>query len=152
MVQALLPLTKTPYDHATLEEVILRHRGVEKDTIFLAETEEGVVGTATGYTHPADKFHPGDAGGTLHMVSVLPQAKGRKIGFAVCAAAVNALLEKGCAYVDLTTDDFRLPAIVTYLRMGFRPVIDTEETRRRWERVCEKIGMPEMLKEAFEEA
>ena len=112
MVHALLPRTKTPYDHATLEEVILRHRGVEKDTIFLAETEEGVVGTATGYTHPADKFHPGDAGGTLHMVSVLPQAKGRKIGFAVCAAAVNALLEKGCAYVDLTTDDFRLPAIV----------------------------------------
>ena len=41
---------------------------------------------------------------------------------------------------------------MTYLRMGFRPVIDTEETRRRRERVCEKIGMPEMLKEAFEEA
>ena len=152
MVQALLPLTKTPYNHATLEEVILRHRGVTTDTVFLAETENGIVGTATGYTHPADPFHPGDAGGTLHMVSVLPQAKGRKIGFAVCAAAVNALLEKVCVYVDLTTDDFRLPAIVTYLRMGFRPVIDTEETRERWERVCEKIDMPEILKEAFKKA
>ena len=76
----------------------------------------------------------------------------RAFVFAVCAAAVNALLEKGCVYVDLTTDDFRLPAIVTYLRMGFRPVIDTEETRERWERVCEKIDMPEILKEAFKKA
>ena len=31
--------TAGSYDHATLEEVILRHRGVEKDPIFLAETE-----------------------------------------------------------------------------------------------------------------
>ncbi len=47
----------------------------------------------------------------------------RGLGRAVCAAVVRRLLSAGYHRIYLKTDDFRLPAITVYLRMGFVPFL-----------------------------
>lgn len=55
------------------------------------------------------------------MVCAAPWARGYGIGTALARLAVNELLERGMETAHLTTDDFRLPAIRTYLEAGFVP-------------------------------
>ena len=43
--------------------------------------------------------------------------------------------------VYLTTDDFRLPAIVGYLKAGFVPVIYDEGMVERWQKICDQLNM-----------
>jgi len=149
MLTALIPLTIKRYTAEELDSVILKKNGVMPDSVFVAEDAGHIIGTATGYFHLPDAEKNGDNGGTLHMVSALPEASGRAVGFNICSAVVNYLIERGCEYVDLTTDDFRLPAIVTYCRIGFRPVIDDEEMQQRWSALAEKLALPELIEEAY---
>ena len=149
MLDALIPLTVKRYDENDLNNVILKKVGVKPEGVFVVEMGGNIVGTATGYFHLPHDDKPGDNGGTLHMVSALPSVSGKGVGYAVCAAAVNYLIDAGCEYVDLTTDDFRLPAIVTYVKLGFRPVIDDEEMEERWSVLAEKLELPVLVKEAY---
>ncbi len=149
MIEALIPLTVKRYEEKDINDVILKLPGVTSESVFVVEDNGKLIGTATGYTHVPRKDKPGDNGGTLHMVSALPEASGRGVGYAVCAAAVNYLLSLGCEYVDLTTDDFRIPAIVTYTKLGFRPIIDDEEMQARWNSLAEKLSLPVLIEEAY---
>lgn len=149
MIEALIPLTVKRYEEEDLNNVILKKPGVRADSVFVVDDGTKLIGTATGYTHVPRENNPGDNGGTLHMVSALPEASGRGVGYAVCATVVNYLLNAGCEYVDLTTDDFRLPAIVTYTRLGFRPIIDDEEMQTRWSDLAAKLSLPVLLEEAY---
>lgn len=77
---------------------------------------------------------------SLHMVGVHPWAAGRgAIRFAI-DAALRCAKDMGISEVHLTTDDFRLPAIRTYLDFGFEPVEDDEEMKARWAAVREKLA------------
>jgi len=58
---------------------------------------------------------------TLHMVGAKPQAAGRGLGRVVCRAVLEFFARQGRREVVLTTDDHRLPALATYLRLGFLP-------------------------------
>lgn len=149
MLQALVPLTLKVYSDDELYRVILRHSGVRPEGVFVAVENGRVIGTATGYTHEPDGSQPADNGGTLHMVSALPEVAGMGVGRAVCTAVVNYLLGTGCSYVDLTTDDFRKSAIVTYSRLGFRPVIDDGDMQERWTKLSDELALPELMKEAY---
>ena len=77
MLDALVPLTLKRYDRHELDSVILLKSGVTPDSVFVAEDNGAIIGTATGYTHEPDGEKPGDNGGTLHMVSALPSASSR---------------------------------------------------------------------------
>lgn len=149
MLDALMPLTINRYTAEELDRVILKKNGVRPESVFVVDNGVKLLGTATGYTHEPDGEKPGDEGGTLHMVSALSEAAGRGVGMAVCTAAVNYLIGRGCSYVDLTTDDFRLNAIVVYTKLGFRPVIDDQEMEERWSALAEKLNRAELLKEAW---
>ena len=131
---ALLPLTEKRFSDAELESCILKHSGVKEEGIFLAEIDGEVVGTATGY------FNGDGKSGTVHMVSVLDKARGRKLGRAVCGRVLQYLKENGFTQIVLTTDDFRIPAIKTYLSLGFQPVQNNEEMRRRWGAILSRLG------------
>jgi mycothiol synthase len=75
----------------------------------------------------------------LHYLAVLPAHRGKHLGF-MLAARVLVLL-KGMGYTDawLSTDDFRLPAIRTYLALGFDPVCTDKSHAERWEIVRHKL-------------
>lgn len=119
----------------TLDDWILKMPGVLPEGIFLAFWQNEAVGTATGVLHREEQT------GTLHMVSVSSRARGKKLGKSVCSAVLAYLENQGCGWIDLTTDDFRLPAIKIYLDLGFLPIIPTTEMEDRWTKVLGNLGV-----------
>ncbi len=79
--------------------------------------------------------------GTLHMVAVAEAHRGKGLGKAVCAAVMRKAKESGLKKLTLSTDDFRVAAIRTYLRLGWKPVmlVKCEDHTRRWEAVMKEI-------------
>jgi mycothiol synthase len=64
------------------------------------------------------------------------------LGTAVCAAATARLLSAGYGRIYLQTDDWRLPALLTYLRLGYVPFLYAADMPSRWQSVCEALGWP----------
>ncbi|HOU10711.1 MAG TPA: GNAT family N-acetyltransferase [Clostridiales bacterium] len=77
----------------------------------------------------------------LHMVATSPQARGKGLGLAACAAALKMHIEQGRKGCWLITQDFRLAAIKQYLRLGFLPVLFHESLRGRWEVIAGQLGL-----------
>ena len=78
--------------------------------------------------------------------------RGHGLGAALLSHAMKKLkaeLPEEGRRVELTTDDFRLPAIVGYLRGGFHPVLYDEGMEERWRKITETLNMHgyEMLDE-----
>lgn len=94
------------------------------------------VATASAWHRP--KF--GDDVGYLHMVGVLSTHTGKGLGLQVSLAALHQMAREGKTSAVLETDDFRIPAIKTYLKLGFKPVIIHENQVQRWENIFKIIG------------
>jgi len=107
--------------------------------VVIHRRTQKIVGTAMALHHPQD-YHP--YGGELGWVGVDPEHRGKALGLAVCAAVVARLLRAGYRRIYLLTDDFRLPAIRTYLELGFKPFIVAENMQQRWQQVYETLGWP----------
>ena len=90
-----------------------------------------IVATASTRYLP-DRF-PGS--GYLHWVAVAPAFRGRRLGEAVSIAVLKECARLGRKDVWLETDDFRLAAIRTYLRLGFKPVCPDAEMMKRWRNI-----------------
>lgn len=86
-----------------------------------------------------------DAGlGNVHMVCALTEHRGRGLGRLVTLAVLHRLKARGFTSADLTTDDFRLSAIKTYLGLGFLPDYTEDPTGfdnhyLRWSAVFSQI-------------
>jgi len=74
----------------------------------------------------------------LHMVGVRPEYSGMGLGYAVSLAALQKVRESGGESVLLETDDFRLPAITIYMKLGFQPLYTDESHPGRWERILQE--------------
>jgi mycothiol synthase len=85
--------------------------------------------------------------GNVHMVCALPSHRGRGLGRLVTLAVLHRLRERGFRSAELTTDDFRLAAIKSYLGLGFVPIYRTDPDRlddheARWSAVFAKLLSP----------
>lgn len=111
------------------------------DGFFVVEAPEGgsIVATAMANHNPSD-LHP--FGGELGWVAADPAHTGRGLGMAVCSAALNRHLDAGYRRIYLKTDDFRLPAIKTYLKLGYQPFLFTPDMPARWKRLCRELSWP----------
>ena len=77
--------------------------------------------------------------GWVHWVGADPLATGRRLGRAVTLAALWAARRDGKADAGLTTDDDRLPAIRTYLGLGFEPDPWHASHPARWETILARL-------------
>ena len=77
--------------------------------------------------------------GYIHMVACHPDFRGRGLGNVLNEVAVSALYKEGMETAYLTTDDFRIPAIKTYLRYGFTPDVSTPDFKERWDNILKEI-------------
>ena len=77
--------------------------------------------------------------GYIHMVACRETARGKGYGTLLNKIAEATLKKEGMETAYLTTDDWRIPAIKSYLRIGFEPDISTEDFRERWEKIYDKI-------------
>lgn len=120
--------------------------GVKSENVFFVCDPSGTpVATATARLIPQEErsHYPPSANalGYLHYVAATPQCRGTGAGSAATAAVLKRLEALGLGDCVLTTDDFRLPAIKIYLRMGWLPVLHDTDMRARWERVLGQLGV-----------
>jgi mycothiol synthase len=111
------------------------------DGWFLIEhrASREIVATAMA-THRPQEIHP--FGGELGWVAGHPAHSGKGLGMAICASAVRRLLQGGYKNIYLNTDDWRLPALSIYLRLGWIPFLYLPDMEERWRNVCAKLNWP----------
>jgi len=83
---------------------------------------------------------PGNLLPEVGWVGVVPAHQGHRLAFHVCLAVLRYMRDRGFQETYLLTDDFRLPAIKTYLRLGFEPEIADPSHPARWQRILSEIG------------
>jgi mycothiol synthase len=98
-----------------------------------------IVATAMA-VHSSTERHP--FGGELSWVASDPVHRGKGLGRAVCAAVTARLLAAGYRNIHLYTDDFRHPALLTYLRLGYVPFLFQPEMADRWQAICTTLNWP----------
>jgi mycothiol synthase len=86
------------------------------------------------------------------MVCALDGHRGRGLGRLVTLAVLHHLRERGFRMADLSTDDFRLAAIKSYLGLGFVPVYLTDPDRiddheARWSAIFTTLLTPAQERE-----
>ena len=114
-------------------EGLIRNLGrFSPDRVFLVISPDGKpVATATALLKATDDPIPA----AVHMVGVLRRHQGKKLGYWASLAALHQHAVEGAEAASLLTDDFRLPAIKTYLRLGFEPYLVHENQRERWKKI-----------------
>ncbi len=119
--------------------------------LFFVTYNDIPVGTACSWRQSVHETQVG----YVHMVGVLGEHTGKKLGRWVSLAVLHFFQDNGFICAMLDTDDFRFPAIKTYLNLGFLPVYVDNTQSERWENICIKMNIPSMskriehLKESF---
>ena len=121
------------------------------DGFYFATHDGTPVGTACAWRQTVDETEVG----YVHMVGVASAHTGHKLGKWVSLAVLIYFRDYGFRCAMLDTDDFRIPAIKTYLNLGFVPVYIEDEQPKRWRAIFEKLklsfmedriaSMPEIL-------
>lgn len=106
------------------------------DVLFIS-CGKSIVATATAKKRPDD---PPDTG-YVHMVAVDPAHRGKHLGANITLAVLHRLAGMGYKKAILHTDDYRTSAVVTYLRLGFKPVINDTNMESRWLEIGKTIGV-----------
>jgi mycothiol synthase len=98
------------------------------------------VATASAVHNPRATRYYFPFGGEVGYVTVDPTHRGQGLGRAVVARVVARLIEAGYRHIFVGVQGWRLPAVRCYLRLGFVPLLHTDELLPRWRRVCDQLG------------
>ena len=106
---------------------------------FAVDRTGQIVATAMGQ-HNYSGLSPftGDIG----WVFCHPDHRGKSLGLALCARVTQRFLDAGYTKIQLHTEYHRLPAIKTYLKLGYVPSVVSSEDAELWADVCEQLGWP----------
>jgi mycothiol synthase len=69
------------------------------------------------------------------MVACREDSRGKGYGTLLNKVAEYSLKKEGMQTAFLTTDDWRIPAIKSYICAGFIPDLSTEDFKARWEKI-----------------
>ncbi|MBM3236746.1 GNAT family N-acetyltransferase [Candidatus Poribacteria bacterium] len=103
--------------------------------LFFATYQGQPVGTACSWKGSPDETRAG----YVHMVGVMPEHQGHGLGYLVSLATLHFFKEHGFQEAMLDTDDWRIPALITYVRLGFEPVLRDDGQRHRWALIFSKF-------------
>ena len=76
----------------------------------------------------------------IGWVAVHPDFQGIGLGKLITGTALTKAMELGKRPIYLLTDDFRVPALRCYLKLGFVPGGDHTSYRDRWQEIFAQIG------------
>jgi ribosomal protein S18 acetylase RimI-like enzyme len=123
-------------------ETFRREFGADDDLLrerqfFLCDARGRAVGTATAWrVKPEDE----PTRGLVHWVAVVPELQGRGLAKALMTAVCNRLRGLGYRGAQLITQEARVAAVGLYLAFGFRPHARSDEERRAWVGLREKMS------------
>lgn len=80
--------------------------------------------------------------GNFGWLAVHPSHRGKQLGRAISAAVTARLIQGGYKRIYLETHDFRVPAIRTYLKLGWIPLLYHDVMHDRWKVVCAAADWP----------
>jgi mycothiol synthase len=109
------------------------------ERVLFLEAGGQALATASAWFRPAY----GARCGYVHWVGAHPAQRGKKLGHWASLAALHKMAAEGRRAAVLHTDDFRLPALAVYLKLGFRPALSHENQRARWRGVLDELHWPE---------
>lgn len=115
--------------------------GPSSDVIFTGSyvlTKDGTPVAAALLHHQTKR--PDAPSAQLGWVAVSPRFQGKGLAYVVCLAVLRAAAALGDDAMFLGTEDFRLPAIYTYLKLGFEPWLYDWRTAARWKRILEILA------------
>ncbi len=127
-------ITSERRDEAYFQSRMVEHFDYDPNQCFFVLVNGTAAATFSVFCNRETKS------GYIHMVSCKEEYRGRGIGTLMCRLIVKELKENGMRNAYLTTDDFRIPAIRSYLRAGFVPDESTDDFRVRWKAIRELIG------------
>lgn len=119
---------------------MVEHPCFKPERLFVVEHETGLVGTASAWLR--DDL---PNSGYLHMVGLLPEHRGKRLGALVSVASIRYSRQEGFSRQSLDTDDWREAAVRLYLDLGFRPVMLDDTHPERWRVLGEKLGRTAVL-------
>lgn len=76
----------------------------------------------------------------LGYVAVVPEYRGHGLGRTISMVVLDYINKQGFRACFLRTDDHRLAAIKTYLRLGFEPDMSHDSYPARWESLWRTLG------------
>ena len=135
LVATLAASFRESWDEARLDRELTAAADVQ--AVYVVARGDVVVGTASS-RYVAARF---PAAGYVHWVGVAPEHLRLGIASALLARVLRDFRERGYAAAALETDDFRIPAIRSYLKFGFLPSYDVrgEDHRARWTRLLPAV-------------
>lgn len=107
--------------------------------LVVHDASQEIVASAMGIQDHS-KLHP--FGAELGWVACDPAHQGKKLGTVVCSAVTDRLLQIGYENIHLYTEDWRLAALKTYLRLGYQPLLLDQSYWARWEQICAQLNWP----------
>jgi mycothiol synthase len=125
-----------PWDAERAGKTFSIEEGVEATYVVCNGPE--VVAIAAARVLPA--LYPG--AGYVHYVGVHSSHRGHRLGEVVTGRVLEHFTAAGLPSAVLETDDFRLPAVRIYLRLGFVPEYRSAGDEARWSQVLRRVVLP----------
>jgi mycothiol synthase len=128
IMDVCLPMVRSQWRPEIVREKLTSLPQFDPEGLFFATWRGIPVGTATAWLGRPEEQEIG----CVHMVGVLPDHRGRRLGYVVSLATLHRFRERGLRAAMLDTDDFRLSAIRAYLDLGFQPEQRHPSHPERW--------------------
>lgn len=129
--EALAALLALTFEDANWSAERVRQEFVDSSHVqkmFVIDYNGVPVATASAALRP--EAYPDS--GYVHYVAAHPEHGGKRLGYIASLAVLHEFVRLGCRDAVLETDDFRLPAVRTYLNLGFIPETRHESHPARW--------------------
>ncbi|MDA0746334.1 MAG: GNAT family N-acetyltransferase [bacterium] len=121
----------------TCREKLIQDPRFHAESLFFATFQEEPVASACAWNKDLGQRVIGE----VHMVAALETHRGKRLGHLVNAAVLHRLKTLGYQKSHLLTDDWRLPAVKSYLTAGFQPLNTHESHPERWETIFDQLGL-----------
>ena len=129
--------TRPEFDHFYYDDRI-----PEDGYFLILDKDKNIVG------HSNVQLNEHKAGtATVHFVEVKETEKGKRLGYVATEQVLDYVDSHAIQTTYLTTDEFRIPAIKIYLKLGFRPVMWDADMRERWFPILKELGYNEIYDE-----
>jgi mycothiol synthase len=111
---------------------------VLEGSYIITHAQSGRAAAVTSTMAPTKK----ESRYSVGWVAVSPEHQGKNLSYQVCLAVLLYMKRTNISETCLLTDDFRLPAIKIYIKLGFVPEHAHESHPERWKTVYAKFGLP----------
>ena len=112
--------------------------------VLLERRSSHWIGTASALHNPTGSRFYFPAGGQLAYLVVHESHRGHGLGYALVTAVVERLGAAGYSHLWLGVQGWRLPAIRTYLRAGYRPFLhapNSDALLARWTHIFAELRL-----------